>query len=557
MLKTIIELPDGTILSSGTVGENAIRSLTLTQCVNDSQELSLGSVCANMAELAVITPKGDFSIQEGDEFTLYRQDEAGICHKVGIFISEKPVRTGAHSLKITAYDRISRLDQELSQWLEGLTGWPYSLLEFAKMTCRQCGLELTNEQIPNGHYLVQKFSAQSITGRTIIKWAGQIAGRFCRADPNGRLEFAWYKTVDLAVGDSQLSLTWDEAGNVTLRHPGITAGWEDGAVKLYGGITVSDDGQGNVALKLQSGSGISCYQDGLKYADYQVRPVEKVQLKCAGSDVGTVYPEGLTGAANTYVIEGNFLLTATAAHTLSPIAQTLYEQLKTVTYTPCTIKLPAGFSVSAGDIVTVTDSNGVTVTAYVMTKRQANQADTLECTGSPSRGSTSAVNHVTVKALTGKVLDLTATVDGIRAENRDAAGKVAALSLDVEGITSEVSRQQADMTGVFQQLTQLHQTEEAMQLRIQNVEQQGVGRITTETGFTFDEKGLTISKSGTQMENLLDETGMFVKRSGTVILQADQSGVEAADVSVRNYLVIGDHARLEDYGGSRTACFWI
>ena len=147
---------------------------------------------------------------------------------------------------------------------------------------------------------------------------------------------------------------------------------------------------GNVALKIHSGSGLSCYRDGLKFSDYQVQPVEKVQLKCAGSDVGTVYPEDLTGAVNTYVIEGNFLLTATAAHTLRPIAQTLYEQLKTVTYTPCTIKLPAGFAVNAGDIVEITDGNGVTITAYVMTKKQANQADTLECTGSPSRGSTTA-----------------------------------------------------------------------------------------------------------------------------------------------------------------------
>ena len=110
---------------------------------------------------------------------------------------------------------------------------------------------------------------------------------------------------------------------------------------------------------------------------------------------------------------------------------------------------------------------------------------------------------------------------------------------------------------VHQQLTQLRQSESAMELRVKPVEEQGVQKVTTETGFTFDEKGLTISKAGTQMENLLDETGMFVKRSGKVILQADQEGVAAADVSVRNYLIVGDHARFEDYGSNRTACFWI
>ena len=63
------------------------------------------------------------------------------------------------------------------------------------------------------------------------------------------------------------------------------------------------------------------------------------------------------------------------------------------------------------------------------------------------------------------------------------------------------------------------------------------------------------------MENLLNETGMFVKRSGEVILKADQEGVTAVDVTVGNYLIVGDHARFEDYSsavdGKRTACFWI
>jgi len=63
------------------------------------------------------------------------------------------------------------------------------------------------------------------------------------------------------------------------------------------------------------------------------------------------------------------------------------------------------------------------------------------------------------------------------------------------------------------------------------------------------------------MENLLDNTGMYVRRSGQVILQANAAGVVATDVTVRNYLVIGTHARLEDYTGStdgnRTACFYL
>lgn len=118
-----------------------------------------------MIELTAITPNGGFSIDEGDEFTVYRENEEGNRHKVGLFTSEKPTRASAHSLKVTAYDRVSWLDKDLTDWLADLAAWPYTLYDLAEMTCGQCGLELVNDFIPNGNYYVQRFSAEGITGR--------------------------------------------------------------------------------------------------------------------------------------------------------------------------------------------------------------------------------------------------------------------------------------------------------------------------------------------------------------------------------------------------------
>ena len=77
----------------------------------------------------------------------------------------------------------------------------------------------------------------------------------------------------------------------------------------------------------------------------------------------------------------------------------------------------------------------------------------------------------------------------------------------------------------------------------------------TSTGYTFDGEGLRIARGGTQMENLLDHSGMYVRRAGETILRANHEGVVATDVQVRNFLHIGKYSRLEDYGG-RTACFY-
>lgn len=556
MLKTIVVLPNGKELSSGVGMDNAVKSVAITECVNDSQELSLGSVCSNMLELTLITPGGGFSVMEGDELEVYRQEDAGIRHKVGIFTAQKPVRTSANSLKIIAYDRVCWLDQDMTSWLKGLTGWPYSLLELAQMTCRQCGLELKNTEIPNGPYAVQKFAAQGITGRTIMKWIGQIAGRFCRATPDGEIEFAWYEPVELWVGNREDAVIWDR-GEVILSCPTVTAENTAGNVTVTGELMdASYEAEGTAVITLPEEM-LTYYRDSLSYDDYQVEPVARVWLKGSDKDVGTVYPDGITQNVNTYTIAGNFLLSAGDGDSLKPIAQTLYEQLCNVTYTPCTVRIPASFRIRAGHAVRILDRNGCTITTYVMTKKQVGQVDILECTGSISRVSSMAVNHVSYQALSGKVLNLSATVDGLQAENRDTQGRVAGISLDVEGISSEVSRQQTQLQSVHQQLTQIRQNEAEVELRIKSVEEQGVQKVTTETGFTFDEKGLSISRSDTRMENLLRETGMYVKRSGEVILQADREGVAAADVSVRNYLVVGDHARFEDYGTDRTACFWI
>ncbi len=508
MEKTILVLPDGTELSSGKTGTDAIMRFDLLQCVNEDQELTLGSVCAAMAEITVLH-NGGFSIYEGQEFTVFRENAEGIRRKVGVFIAQKPTRPTPHTVKLTAYDRVIRLDRDLTVWLNGLSDWPYTLQEFGIMVCNACGLTLTDTQLPNGNHMVNRFTAEGVTGRHLMRWIGELCGRFCRATADGNLEFAWYIPTD---------------------------------------ATVSSCGE------------IFYFQKGFSYEDYAIAPIQRIQLRQKDTDVGTVYPDE-PEAVNTYVITGNPMAAANTSGALVGIAQTLYEQLQGVSYTPCKLKISSDSQIQAGDMIHVLDPQGRQFTAYVMSCKLSGGRKTLECTGSPSRGSTETRNRLSYKALSGKVMNLQTTVEGLRAENLDAVGKIASLALDVEGISSEVSRQQTELTGVKTQMTAVEQTAQAMQIRIKSLTEEGAQKVKTETGFTLDEKGLTISREGTRMENLLNETGMYVKRSGNVILKADQEGVTAVDVTVHNYLIVGNHARFENYSSGadtrRTACFWI
>ena len=89
----------------------------------------------------------------------------------------------------------------------------------------------------------------------------------------------------------------------------------------------------------------------------------------------------------------------------------------------------------------------------------------------------------------------------------------------------------------------------------------GVNSIKTTTGYTFDEDGLKISKSGEGMENTLDNKGMFVTNNGEEVLTANHEGVSAVNLSSKKYLIVGDNARFENYDDGtdsrRTACFYI
>ena len=328
MLKSILVLPDGSELTSGTGTVDAICSIRLTQSVNDSRELSPGSVCSAMLEAEIFTPGGQLELQTGSQVRFYRELE-GVRHDMGLFILEKPLRKSANTLSLTAYDRVSLLDKDLSNWLAGLTGWPYRLQDFAEMVCAACGLEPVSTQLPNGDFPVAAFTAQGITGRQLISWAAQAAGRFCRATADGRLEFAWYTPAPYTVGpEKQVSFTFS-GGDLAIT--GVEADYENDNLTLTG-IAAASQGS---HVTLNNVWEPVYYMGGLQFEDYTVAPIEKVQVQQTQTDVGAVYPDVSEG--NTYTVTGNGLLTATMAEALEPVAENLYTQLQGFSYTPCSI----------------------------------------------------------------------------------------------------------------------------------------------------------------------------------------------------------------------------
>ena len=423
MLRHRIRLSDGTVLESGTPTGNAIIKVKLTEEVNDNSEEDLmpGAASTSCLELELLIPEGNLQITHGDEVELWRVDtETQEEVQVGIFLAEQPTKSSANKYKVTAYDRMTLLDKDLSLWLREQQGnFPMTLEALVQAVVAACGLQMadaTLDKLPNSNYQVQAFYDDGITGRKIIRWAAQALCRFARMTPAGQLEFAWYTDhARSGIG------------------PGAGSAWT--ALDLAGQLLVTADGELWTFAQPQAGY----FSGTLSYEDYTTAPIDKVQIRQSDDDVGVIYPPDEAGT-NALVIQGNLLLATQTADALRPVAQAIYETMRGVVYTPLQVSIPLAADAPApGEIITVSDAYGRTMQAYIMQRTISGPKVTLESTGNARRDSTAALNSQKWKNLQGKVLEIKADVDGLNIKASDLAGGLTSLELTVDGLRTEVS----------------------------------------------------------------------------------------------------------------------
>ena len=390
MVKNILVLDDGTEIAAGTVGQNAILSLTCTETVSKTTDLCPGAACSNKLEITIwVEPGTDLPITSGTRLTHYRET-SGHRTLAGTYWAVKPTSQTRNTYKVYAYDAVSRLDSVQSTWLRSIQDqFPMTLWKFAGLVAQRCGVTIANNSLPrNGSYRVQAFYADNLTGRQLLAWVAEASCTFLRATPDGKIEFAWYTDYNAS----------------------------------------------------QSIGPTVYIKDGLSHDKFQTAPVVKVQIRQSDDDVGVLYPSDESGS-NALVIQGNLLLTSATAEALKPVAQAIFETMQGVTYTPLKVTVPADFPLPApGNIVSVTDARGNVLSSYIMNRTISGQQVTLESTGNATRDGTAAVNEQSYKNLTGKMLEIKTSVDGLEVKASDLTGKYTDLKATVDGLSSEVKK---------------------------------------------------------------------------------------------------------------------
>ena len=449
MLRNKLVRSDGSVIDS-----SVILSCEYTEEVNSATNLTVGNATA--AELRV-EMLSSASISQGDVFTYYVIED-GVETQIGVFTADRPTVATKSSIRFTAYDNIAKTEVNFSEVLREARGsFPILLGDLVSIVCDYCGVPLATTNFPNAKLSVSAFYADDITCRQILMWAGAIAGRFVCANADGEIEFRWYEdSYSVMVSPSKISgvSVYDDGdGNVSLSSPDIE---------------VIDDGEGNVELyseKLsvvttETGVSITSSEnsmpyllDSLSYEKYSTEPIQRVQIKHADDDVGVIYPSSATG--NCFTISGNMLLGAMQTAEINTVASYLYQQLRNMTYVPFSATLPKTLQIRAGQNIQVQDSDGNKFSSFVMSVSVAPGGTTIQSTGDPSYESNVAVASQKYTNLTGKMLRVEKSVEGLKVAASDLAGKASQLQLDIDKIETRVEDAEGNYSSLRQTVDEI------------------------------------------------------------------------------------------------------
>ena len=160
---------------------------------------------------------------------------------------------------------------------------------------------------------------------------------------------------------------------------------------------------------------------------------------------------------------------------------------------------------------------------------------------------------------------------------------ISALEINTESINLSVERVQAstderlaaasdEISAIKKDVANFKISADEALLEFQKtIEKDGVSKVYG-TGFAFDETGLTISNSGTEISTNLNSNGLAIyldeirtetnEETGEeviineAILTVEADGVKAENLHATTWLIIGNNSRIEDYG-NRTGCYWL
>lgn len=326
----LVTFPEMRIFS-GADQIDAIQSAKITAASNNGDNLTFGSVCTSCLEVKIINHNGDITIPAGTTLNAYKVADDGTETQIGVYNVEKSERVSKHIYKITAYDNVRKLDADITEWLRGLTGWPYAITDFYGMLCEHFELSHNWSSYSTVEdFMVYQFDVEDgTTGRQLMGWICECMGNYCIARPDGGLISRWYKT-----------------GYIKLFHSkSLMPGTNPEREQFY-------------------------YQGSLSYGDFVAQEANYAQVRVDSSVESVPWPDysNVSGSdkSNMYVITGNPILlahptyqdnNAPTAGSVNKVLAEIADRYDSLNYVPFRVTIPENPTVNVGDHVLVYGEN--------------------------------------------------------------------------------------------------------------------------------------------------------------------------------------------------------
>lgn len=435
-------MTDKLIRGDGVTELVGVKSCVFTERVNAEENLRPGCVAAASISVEVYGSQAT-APTAGEEITYYQVDSNGVGTLIGKFYAEPSVPTKS-TYKFTAYDAAAKLDTDFSERLWSISAdFPMTIADIVSEACDVAGVTLGSATWPLSTQTVNEFFSDGVTCRQIVSWAAEIACCYVRCDTAGELVFDWYAEKS-GYKIAPTSGTSGGVTNIPYKQDGMD--YENYAVdpiqfvavrpidtegvayiypSTYVDVGASDPGEtGNVML-----TDISAVDDG----NGNVEITSFINVSDDGEG-NLVIANGESGG-NTLVVFDNLLLCDADTAVMTAVAQNIYTRMALVgSYRPARVNLfPFDNPFRAGDIVAVTDIQGVSFSTIAMEMSVSRAVATVTSTGrkeqkdtpvnTQSRMARLGENIVRIKNLVvGSLQAVTARIDQLFATNITCTG---------------------------------------------------------------------------------------------------------------------------------------
>jgi hypothetical protein len=305
--------------------------------------------------------------------------------------------------------------------------------------------------------------------------------------------------------------------------------------------------------------------DKSQYFTLKSEPSKTLTAIVSATELGDNVIAGTTDGETQYVRDNAFW---TFSQDIEQDVETALANVSGLTITPFNCSWRGNYLLEIGDKIGLVGKDNEIIETYLLTDKLTYMGGLKQNTQWAYKSDNStAANPSTLgevlKQTYAKVDKANKQIEMVVSETSTNRKDISDLRIETDAIRASVGSMETitstlnDEVSTLTNKVELAMTDEQVDIKIQSSLSNGVDKVkTTDKNYTFDDEGLSISSSDSNISTTITEDGMTVKMNDNDVLTANNEGVKAIDLHATTFLIIGKNSRFEDYG-SRTACFWI